>query len=533
MVSPWVIFCSTLQLVQEAAAQKCPVLYASNRHSLMKLLQRLLRVPPWAIAVLSFFVLVPSLSRQSIDLEESQTWGYARLASAAEVIANLQADRKIEAQMPLGMLAAWGWSRLFGTTESGMRSINLLWLAVALSALVVVARETGIRWVPLLFAIQPFVWYSMDFARTALMEMAGGALLLAGTIKLLNGSSDWLKIALLLSLGSLILCGANISGVVLLAVVLMFLLGSAAWRNLLVPRGSKIFLFGTAAVLAILGVYYFSTILRGAGGAKLWAVTPFNLLVVAYEFMGFTGLGPGRQDFREILRGMAPPSELLVHLPGWLALALAYGLVTVAAVKSWLTRAECGPRAPSFRLWLFCAAVPGLSVFFIYCLSTAYGSPFWGRNLAGSLPFAVTALAVLLHWATQGLWRRVGRFGVAAVCLMLVVSAASVRLLPYHRHDNYRDAARVATSMATEDTVWWVADFAGGEYYGIPFVERGPGIIFAMNLAPLTAEAPDAIVISRPENFDAPGAAREAIQSGAYEKQAQFQAFEVWRRKEK
>jgi len=500
----------------------------------MNRFRKILSPPPWVVAVIGFLILLPSISRQSLGLEESQTWNYARLHSPSESWATLQSDQNIEAQMPLAMIAASGWSEVFGTDEWAMRSINLLWLAVALAALTLVAREASMPWLPLLFAIQPFVWYSMDSARPQLMQMAGGALLLAGTLKLLNGSNRWLKIALLLSAGSLILCGTNIFGVVPLIVLLTLLLGTAAWRNLLVARESKIFLFLTGGLLMLIGVYYLSTLIRGAGGVKLWSVTPLNLLAVVYEFLGFTGLGPSRQELREILRGAVPATELWSHLPGWICLAGAYALVGIAAAKSWLTRVECGPRKPPFRLWAFCALVPVLSGFLLFCLATAYGIPFWGQHLAGTLPFSVTTLAVLIHWSTQGLWRRAGRLASLLVIGLLLLSSGLIRGLPRHKHDDYRGAARAVLALSTrESVIWWVAGEAGGKYYGLTFVKEGPGIVHSPNRTVAPASLPEALVISRPENFDSLGIAGDLIRSGSYQEVAKLQAFEVWKRVDK
>lgn len=463
-------------------------------------------------------------------MDEAQTWDYTRLASLSEVWEELRTDSNSESQMPVGMLAMWGWCRVFGTGEMAARTINLVWAGIALAALAIVARETRIPWLPLFFALQPFVWYSMDQARTPVMQMAGGALLLAGTMMLLNGSMHWVPTVLLLSFGSIILCGASMLGAVPLVVVMVFLLASAAWRRILLSRASKVSLFLTAGILVVLGFYYLSTLARGAGGAKLWAVSPFNLVFVGYEFLGYSGLGPGRQELREIMRGMAPASQVVPYAAGWIGLSLGYALVVGAVVKSWLTRLECGPRIPPFGLWLLCASVPLLSGLLLFCLATAVGFPFWGRHLAGTIPFAVTALAIVFHWSMQGLWRRTGRVGSLLVVAMLVVGSAMIRFSPIHRHDDYRSAATLAAGFAKEGlSVWWVADHSGGAYHVLDYVEGGAGVIHAPNRPEVPAAIPDVIVISRPENFDHHGTAEEMVKMAGYEKLAKFQAFEVWR----
>lgn len=494
--------------------------------------RKIFRAPFWVPACLGLLVLAVAISSQSIDMDEAQTWDYTRLSSVSQVWNELRSDPNSESQMPLGMVAMWGWCRVWGTGEMASRAINWAWAALALASLCVVARETRMRWLPLLFALQPFVWYSMDQARTPLMQMAGGAMLLAGTVLLLNGSQRRFRVILMLSVGSIILCGASMLGVIPLIVILVVLFTSAAWRRILWTRASKVVLFLTTAFLGALGFYYLSTLTRGAGGAKLWTVTPFNLVFVIYEFLGYAGLGPGRQQLRDIMRGAESLSHVFPYGAGWIGLSVGYGLVVGAAVKSWFTRSECGPRKPALRLWLFCVSVPVLSALLLFLLASVVGFPFWGRHLAGTLPFAVTALAIVFYWSMQGLWRRAGRAGSLLVVLMLAISAGWMRFSPAHRHDDYRSAVRAATSLADEGlSVWWVADHSGGEYYGLTFVESGSGVYFAFNHSQCPDVPPEAIVLSRPENFDRYGIAEKMIKSGEYQRSAKFQAFDVWSRR--
>jgi len=495
----------------------------------MKVARLLSRINSWVAAACGLALLFVALSTQSIDMDEAQTWDYARLHSLGQVLAELRSDPNSEAQMPLGMMAFWGWGQLVGTGEYALRSFNLLWGAITLAALALVGRQMKLPWLPLLFAIQPFVWYSMDQARTPIMQMAGGALLLAGTAEMLRSSPRVFFGVLLLCAGSLILCGASMLGTIPMAVITLFLLASAAWRRMVFSREFKTVLLVTVGLLGTLGLYYATTLVRGAGGMKLWAVTPSNLFFVAYEFLGYAGLGPGRQELREIMRGMLPASLLWPFIAGWLALTIAYLTVLLAAIKSWLTRAECGPRQPPMRLWLLCFAVPLMSALLLFCLAVAVGFPFWGRHLAGVVPFTVSALAVVIDWSTQGLWRRAGRIGSVGVILLLAISSGLVRFSPAHRHDDYRSAAKAAVKFADEGlSIWWVADHSGGEYYGLQLLKQGPGVQYTPNRPSAPVTFPEVIILSRPENFDRYDTAQSMSRSAPYKKTATYQAFEIW-----
>ncbi|TSA31692.1 MAG: hypothetical protein D4R65_10795 [Verrucomicrobiaceae bacterium] len=497
-------------------------------------------------AVIGFAVLLLSLSNDSIDMDEAQTWDYARLGTFSAFCHELKTDSNSEAQMPLGMFSFWAWTRAFGTRELAMRSLNLLWAAIVLAALARVGRQVSIPWLPILFAIQPFTWYCMNHARTPLMQMAGGALLLSGTLGHLHRRQTDGGIGVDLCIGAVLLCGASMLGLVPLIAIVAGLSVHGILSRLLVPKSGKVLLIATLLILAALGIYYGSTLLRGAGGAKIWSVSPANILFVAYEFLGFQGLGPGRQELRSIMKGLSSARDLLPFLPGFLVLASAYCLILLFAFKSWMTRnpgtiravytQEESPSSPQrrprlFFFWLMSVGVSVLSACLLYVLAAAARFPFWGRHLAGVFPFWVLALAITIYWARQGIWRKAGRLAGGGLIVLLLASSILIRFAPFHRHDDYRGAVAEALRISSRGgIVWWVADHSGGEYYGLPLADvptNRPGEIqFSMNRA--DSGNPDAIIISRPDNFDVPGTASRLIASGAYQKKRVLQAFEVW-----
>jgi hypothetical protein len=172
-----------------------------------------------------------------------------------------------------------------------------------------------------------------------------------------------------------------------------------------------------------------------------------------------------------------------------------------------------------------------LSAILLFSLAVLTGVPFWGRNLAGAFPFWVVALAITIRWARQGLWRKTGRMAASAILILLLLSSLFMRFLPQHKHDDYRGAAAEAIRRgAAGESVWWVADYSGGAYYGLPLgTIHAPGAVeFAMNKYPSADSLPDAVVISRPDNFDSTGAISQLLASGKYARKMSLQAFEVW-----
>jgi hypothetical protein len=501
----------------------------------MTLLKKILLINPWTAAAIGFLILLFSVSGESLDMDEAQTWDYARLATISEFWEELVNDPNSEAQMPLGMLAWWGWGRVAGTSEYAMRALNLVWAAGVMACFALLGKRLSMGWLPLLLAIQPYLWYAMNHARTPVMQIAAGALLLYGTVCFLAEKKASERTLLIILGGAILLCGANMLGLIPVIAVATGLVAHKIWTRIHLTKKARAILFAGIGLLGVLGCYYLATLVRGAGGAKIWNVSPANALYVLYEFFGFQGLGPGRQDLRDVMRGFAPPTTLLLHLPLILALTVGYLLATLAAYKAWLTRPfDRLPGSPSYlAVWAAAAGVLAQSLILLYLLGVAVGFPFWGRHLAGAFPFWVVVLALTMRWAGQGLWRRAGRIGVGLIFGFLALSSAMLYLAPQHDHDDYRSAAREAMQLADESrSVWWVADHSGGEYYGITFLESStpaPGrISFAPNVASPPEPPPDAIVISRPDNFDRFGAAMELIRGGQYQRRNDFRAFEVW-----
>lgn len=452
--------------------------------------------------------------------------------------------------MPLGMFSFWAWSRVFGAGELAMRSINLVWAAIALAAFARVGRLLLIPWLPVFFAIQPFVWYYTNYARTPLMQMAGGALLLAGATGFLPGGKKAAMDAVLLCLGGLLLSGTHILGMLPLAAVACWIVLQGIWQKLRFSLGAKTLLFLSMSVLIALSAYYVTTLLHGISGDKYWVVSPANVFFVIYEFLGFSGVGPGRQDLRDIMKGMASSFGIFPFIPGLILLAAAYLFLFAAATKSWMTReippAACaqgiGPKCParSYVLlspWLMGLGVPLLSVSALFLIALALGQPFWGRELAGAFPFWILALGITIHWARQGIWRKVGRLAGGAILICLLTSSLLIRFAPRHRHDDYRGAATEALKLSTAGkTIWWAADYLCGTYYGLPTqdteITGSPGKIFPARNRD-DPGSPDAIILSRCDIFDSRGSVARLIGSGTYEKICGFKAFEVWEKKKR
>lgn len=493
------------------------------------------RLPRWSATVwgvVAFLVLIVAVSPDSLEMEEAQTWEYARLDSVDAVWSTLSEDPRSTAQMPLAMLAQWGWARWAGTSEFGLRSINILWAALAIGVLVVVARAISISWLPMFFAIQPFAWYAMNEARPWMMQMAGGVLLLAGTVWAVQKSKFDLGNLAAICGGSVLLAGGNMLGLLPVASVFTGLIIQGIWRHLPGNWAAKMLLAVTGVTLGSLCFYYAATVLRGAGGSTIWAVTPLNVAFVAYEFLGLQGLGPGRQTLRAIFKGLESPAPIFYALPGLLLLIGCHFAVLAAAFKSWLTR-ECHTPRPSMerlRIWMMCVGVCLQSALLMYLVGSLMALPFWGRHLVGAFPFFVTGLALVIQFAHQGLWRKFGRAASALLVVLLLTGSLLMRFSPVQAKDDYRSAAAQARQLAGANrSVLWCADESAARYYGVPFspLLRPGGIVPAANIEPALSLPPDVVILSKPDTFDYTRAVRSLVDRHPYREVKAFRAFRI------
>lgn len=494
------------------------------------------KIRPWHAALLGFLLLLGSLSSQSIDLEEAQTWECLKAKTAGDFFMYFASHPRSGAEMLPGLFCSWGWTRFAGLSEVGMRGVNLLWAGVSLLALARVGRLVSIAWLPLFFAVQPFLWYAMDKSQNTAMQMAGGSLLLLGVVTVLACKQFSGMGVFYLGVGMIVLCGASLLGLLVVVAVSIGLFLHRLWGRMEMTRTARMWIFLTLGVLVLLAGYWLAVLWRGEGPLKLWPVTPLNLAYILYELLGFQGLGPGKLSLQMIAAGDLGAARALPYLPGLFLMAIAYGAVFLSAYKGWLTRPfERIPAPhPYLHSWFAGLGVPVFTLVLAFLFSVATGFVFWGRHLVGAFPFWVLALAFTMQWSRQGLWRKAGRMGCVALCILLVVSSLLVRFAPHQHHEDYRSAVLEAKErVAKGHVIWWFADRSAAAYYGLAMVEPSEplmegGAVFMANQSEPASDVADTIFLSRSENYDRAGLAKRRVQSMEPSGEPTIHGFQIW-----
>jgi hypothetical protein len=462
-----------------------------------------------------------AVSGGSLWIDEFSTAYVAQARGLGDWWQRLTATGGSTVQMPAFTLWLTLWEKLFGHTEWALRAANLPWLLLATVSVARALRHRQ-RVAALFFTVflsSPFLWYYLDEARPYVMQICGGALVLAGLLRFCDApiGDGWLSRLLA---GWLLVAASNLLGVFLCAASAALFLCPVNFQHLRRAIKKQLPLTVTiAALLVALGIFYAWTLSTGTGGAKLWAVGWSNLAQAAYELAGLGGLGPARAVLRELGGG----ADLLAGLRPWrlpLTLgAVVVGLVTVSAALGWCKTADKRRVSLALTVLLTCAAL-------LMATSAVMQWPFWGRHLAMIFPFIVFVLADgLSNLPARRAWQNTLTVLLLTVAL---TSAVRQRFAPAYGKDNYHAAQQIAAAaMARGQTVWWLADPTGWQYYAARDPAAAPPLMSAAaDSARLTP--PQLIIISKPDIYDASGTVRAYIATHHYRLSSQLNAFRIY-----
>jgi hypothetical protein len=480
---------------------------------------------PVALAVL---IGVAAITTQGFWMDEASVGTIAGQSTLANWWQAMKADNGSTAQMPLYLLYAWSWEKIFGHNEWWLRLSNLPWLALGLLA--IPRRQTAFL---LLMVFSPFVWFYLNEFRPYVMQI-GISLLLLGALWRLAGTSSAPDQS---GRGEGILTGlfcfglVALSGSSLLGVIWVGAAGAAAmlvlgWpRVLRLARQNALTLVITSLVLIALAGYYLWSLERG-NRATPGATGIGNTLFAFYELFGFAGLGPGRTQIREIGFSSIPPFVIPLALQG-----VVTAFVFFAGCKHVVQQT---PR----RVWLGGAASLGAAVILLLAVGVLKHFRVLGRHFAPLAP----ALILLLAVGLRSLWSRAGwrRWLAVFFVLFSIASSISLRFAGRHAKDDYRTAAAIAIAAnANNEKVWWCADASTGLYYRVPLSPReslaAPGRVWLASHPSVQLLAnqppPDLLILSKPDLYDENGLMRPYLENHHYIMFETLPAFSLWRKK--
>jgi hypothetical protein len=255
-----------------------------------------------------------------------------------------------------------------------------------------------------------------------------------------------------------------------------------------------------------------------------------NLLFALYEFMGFAGLGPPRNDIRQNL-------SVSVFLPYWPLLLLGAVVLITATISVF----RAAPSRLARNLILAVAAAMGFALLF----SQWEHFQILGRHLAALFP--LTLIIGMLRPNKFGLPGRSRIAGISFIALALVWGISDFRLVFLHNYqkDSYREACSIALARAHQDgaVILWAADPVTAKYYGlnvdrVELGKREVGSGEALRAAGWSADqareyfagssVPTILVLSKADPFDDKGAWTELLERQPPVVIARLNAFSIF-----
>ncbi len=415
-----------------------------------------------------------------------------------------------DTQMPVYMFLLWGWQKVGGASEYGLRLINLPWLVIAVLAL------RRVRFWPLVCMTSPFVLYYTGELRPYAMQIAGGALAAAAMFKVAGGRDKGTFEGLHATAGaSLLLASSSLTAAVW---------SVGLWIGVLVMRTDWLrrgqfwiklapWFFGAAT----LGGYYVFTLLKGYRATGIEGGGLMSLFFGFYELIGLLGLGPGRNELRASPTALFPSLPLL--LPALICIFGAWWCGVAAWIKTTPLRCVLG---------VACAVI--IPIVILAGVGLAMDFRVLGRHLSPVIPAVLLPVAVSL--SGMGKWKTGGRVLGGMVVCFAISSAISLKILEKHARDDYRRAAGIAIhDLKQGKNVWWQADMNATRYYA--YLEGGAALVNAIQI--LESDPPsglmfaDVVVINRADLRYRHRDYQAELRRESFQLDAKFTGFEIWR----
>jgi len=400
------------------------------------------------------------ITRQSLWIDEGFTVWFASHRAFHSFLAVLIGTRGAagDPQLIFYLLHAWAWIKVFGSSELSLRAANVPFAVLFIGAMGWASRR--LFWHPnlwALFCLSPFFWFYLNEARPYAALIAFSSVASVALIAYLvdpgryGRTAPWYCFAaLLLAWGSHILAAFLFPPLTILVAITLIEtpnLRSAFWRDWKRPA-----LLCLPAFLA-LGAFY---IWVSAFGVNKTEGKPglANLAYALYEFTGFAGLGPPRNEIRQ-------SRDLAVFAPYWPW--LLPGAIVLSCVVFTFLRAK----TPKLVRNLFLSLLLGLAT--ALAISVFEQFQVLGRHLAVFFPLLLMLVMLYPEGSFSPKTLRGASVTLSALGLLWVVSDLRLVFLGKYGKDAYREACSSASARALRDgaAIVWAADPYTARYYGL------------------------------------------------------------------
>ena len=451
-----------------------------------------------------------AITRQSLWIDEGSTLWFATHTSFHSFFNSLVGTRGApgDPQFIFYLLHMWGWVKLFGPSELSLRAANIPFAVIFIYTMRWASRR--LFWHPnfwVLFCLSPFFWFYLNEARPYIALLAFSSVASVALLAYLIDPWRYRKYAPWLCLIALFLAwGTHILAVFLFPVLLVLIATTIAadpkLKTDFLRHWSRAALYCSPAFLA-LGTFYAWVSTNGVskvdGNPGLG-----NLAFAVYEFAGFAGLGPPRNDIRQNL-------NFHVFLPYWPLLLLGAIALVAVIVSVFQTT------SPRIVRNLFLSITVGLAVALV--ISKFQHFQVLGRHLAVFFPLLL--MLVMLAPKDSSFSPKASRTAAIPMIVLAIVWGISdlrLVLMSQYEKDSYREACSIALAQARQDgaVILWAADPVLAKYYGLTIgPDRSEGFGSAIEASGWSLDQTNAyfasssrstiLVLSKPDLYDKQG----------------------------
>jgi len=479
-----------------------------------------------ATLVFVALIAVIAVSNQSLWIDEGNSAMKAIQPSFVLFWEKMKELGGSDLQMPLYMGLLWLWEKMLGHSEYALRALNIPFFTLSAAVLLYLWDAESRHKLAFVFLMcfSPMLWVYLDEARPYIFQFFGATCVL---VALWNQAKTphLNKNLAVFCIGAFALCGSSLTGVIFTfwfgLAFLVILIRQHVWRSIFSSKQNLVALLVTSIGLCGLGIYYFWTLSQGARASGVGKTDLLSIGFCLYELLGFSGLGPDRLSLRK--------HGLTSLKPFFLPLTSLVISLTVFGTSSALYFTK-SPRTYRTAIFIFAAALCGA----VSMLAVGYIAHFrvLGRHLIPALPFVLLLVSLgLLHlWQSD---KKLGQAVVLSLCLLLILSSLSIRFSPRFAKDDYRTAAQIAKSgLENGKTIWWAADSATANYYGLEFSEKVINVVSFSKSDLQNADTPSLVFLSKLDIYDSNQLISVFLDKNNFMVTKNIKAFSFYRSKE-
>jgi hypothetical protein len=450
------------------------------------------------VAALVFVALIGviAVSNQSLWIDEGNSAMKAIQPSFMLFWEKMKELGGSDLQMPLYMGLLWAWEKVFGHSEYALRALNIPFFTLSAAVLLYLCdaeRHLKLAFV-FLMCFSPLLWVYLDEARPYIFQFFGATCVLVALWTQAK-TPNLNKNLAVFCIGALALCGSSLTGVIFTfwfgLAFLVILIRQHVWRSIFSSKRSFVALMFTSIGLCVLGIYYLWTITQGARASGVGKTDLLSIGFCLYELLGFSGLGPDRLSLRE--HGITSLRPFFLPLTSLVIALSVFGISSALYITK-------NSRTHRTEIFIFAAALCGA----VSMLAVGYMADFrvLGRHLIPILPFVLLLASLgLAHlWQSN---KKLSQAIALSLCLLLILSSLSTRFSPRFAKDDYRTAAQIAkSSLEDGKTIWWAADTATANYYGLEFSEKVINVMGFSKSDLQNSDIPGLVFLSKMDIYD-------------------------------